>query len=174
MLNEQITRPLGGVLRAVRARAAEIALAAVVLAVLAMGTSIHLLLRLRGAEERAIRMATAALDRLAEEDARLRYQILLPAGTPIRLDIPVDERLRVNLNTQLPIDTRVQVPFRSPLGTHHVVVPIKTTVPIRTEVPLRIRHTFRLRTRTEDPLVIPLELRVRDLPLDVLRESLQP
>lgn len=173
-MNDHNTGRPGGVLGIVRARAAEVALAAVVLAVVAMATSAYLLVRLRGAEERAVRMAATALDRLVEEDARLRYQIRLPAGTPIRLDIPVDERLRVNLNTQLPIDTRVQVPFRSPLGTHQVVIPIKTMVPIRTEVPLRIRHTFRLRTQTEDPLVIPLELRVRDLPLDALRESLQP
>ncbi|HEV2147404.1 MAG TPA: hypothetical protein VGR37_08365 [Longimicrobiaceae bacterium] len=164
----------GRLMRGVRERSAGIALAAMALATIALGANVYLLWRLRDAESRAVAAAHRALDRLEAEDARLAYRIRLPAGTPIRLDIPVDERLRVNLNTQLPIDTRVQVPFRSPFGNHTVVLPIKTTIPIRTEVPLHIRHTFRLRTRTEDAIEVPLEVRVRDLPLDVLRESLQP
>jgi hypothetical protein len=164
----------GRLMRAVRVRAAAVALVAVALATVALGANVYLLYRLRGAESRAVAAARQTLDRLEAEDARLEYRIRLPAGTPIRLDIPVDERLRVNLNTQLPIDTRVQVPFRSPFGSHSVVLPIKTTIPIRTEVPLHIQHTFRLRTRTQDAIEVPLEVRVRDLPLDVLRESLQP
>ncbi|HEX2189419.1 MAG TPA: hypothetical protein VHG51_11000 [Longimicrobiaceae bacterium] len=164
----------GGLMRVVRARAAEIALAAALVAAVALGSSFYLLWRLRDAEGRAVQLGLRALDRLAAEDARLAYTIRLPAGTPIRLDIPVDERLRVNLNTQLPIDTRVQVPFRSPFGTHQVTIPIVTTVPIRTEVPLHIRHTFRLRTRTQDPIEVPLEVRIRDLPMAELRRSLQP
>lgn len=145
-----------------------------VLATLALGMNAYLLWRLRGAEGRALRTAQRALDRLAEEDLRIRYRIRLPAGTPVRLDIPVDERLRVKLSAQLPIDTRVQVPFRTPVGSYNVTVPIRTMVPIRTEVPLRIQHTFRLRTRTQDELVVPLEVRVRDLPLETLRRSLEP
>ncbi len=158
----------------VRARAPAIALAAMAVALLALGTSGYLLWRLGGAEERALRSAREALDRLAAEDARLQYRIRLPAGTPLRLDIPVDERLVVKLNTRLPIDTRVNVPLRTPFGTHAVTIPIKTVVPIRTDVPLHVRHNFRLRTRTDDELVVPLEVRVRDLPLDALRKALEP
>lgn len=158
----------------IRARAPEIAVAAVVAALLALAASGYLLWRLHGAEARALAAARGALDRLAAEDARIRYQIRLPAGTPLRLDIPVDERLLVKLNTRLPIDTRVNVPVRTPFGTTGVTIPIRTVVPIRTDVPLHVRHTFRLRTQTQDPLVVPLELRVRDLPLDALRKSLQP
>ena len=161
-------------MRAVRERAAGIALAAMVVAALALGSNLYLLWRLRSAEDRAVGTALRALDRLAEQDARLQYRIRLPARTPIRLDIPVDERLRVNLNTQLPIDTQVRVPFRSPFGTHQVTIPINTVVPIRTVVPLHIRHTFKLRTQTQDALEVPLEVRIRDLPLDELRKSLQP
>lgn len=173
-MNGDVPGGAGGLMRAVRERAAAVALAAMLLAVLALGANLYLLWRLRDAESRAVGTALRALDRLAAEDVRVRYQVRLPGGTPLRLDIPVDERLRVNLNTQLPIDTRVQVPFESPFGTHRVVIPIKTTVPIRTEVPLHIRHVFRLRTQTQDEIVVPLEVRIRDLPLDELRKSLQP
>lgn len=173
-MNGEAPGRAAGLMRAARERAAGIALAALVVAAVALGANLYLLWRLRGAESRAVGTALRALDRLAAEDARVQYRIRLAAGTPLRLDIPVDERLRVDLNTQLPIDTQVRVPFRSPLGTHQVTVPIKTTVPIRTVVPLHIRHTFRLRTQTRDELVVPLEVRIRDLPLDELRKSLQP
>lgn len=173
-MNGEAPGRVGGLMRAVRERAAGIALAAMVLAALALGANLYLLWRLRGAEDRAVGTALRALDRLAAEDARVQYRIKLAAGTPLRLDIPVDERLRVDLNTQLPIDTRVRVPFNSPFGAHQVTIPIKTTVPIRTVVPLHVRHTFKLRTQTRDELVVPLEVRIRDLPLDELRKSLQP
>ncbi|HEU0080144.1 MAG TPA: hypothetical protein VFQ76_21025 [Longimicrobiaceae bacterium] len=173
-MNGEAPGRAAGLMRAARERAAGIALAALVVAAVALGANLYLLWRLRSAESRAVGTALRALDRLAAEDARVQYRIRLAAGTPLRLDIPVDERLRVDLNTQLPIDTQVRVPFRSPLGTHQVTVPIKTTVPIRTVVPLHIRHTFRLRTQTRDELVVPLEVRIRDLPLDELRKSLQP
>lgn len=173
MNGEATSRPAGP-MRAVRDHAVGIAVAAIVMAAVALGVNLYLLSQLRGAESRAVDTALRALDRLAAEDVRMQYRIRLPAGTPLRLDIPVDERFRVDLNTQLPIDTRVQVPLRSPLGTYNVVVPIQTTVPIRTEIPLRVRHTFRLRTRTQDEIVVPLEVRIRDLPLAELRQSLQP
>lgn len=159
---------------ALRARAPGLAATALLLALLSLGLNLYLVWRVRGAEGAARRTARALVDRLAAEDARLRYQVKLPKGTPIRLDIPVDERLRVNLDTRLPIDTRVRVPIRGPLGTYNASIPIQTTIPIRTQLPLHVRHTFRLRTRTEDELVIPLEVRVRDLPLDAVRESLEP
>lgn len=173
-MNGEASGRAGGLMRAVRERAAGIALAAMAVALVALGVNVYLLMQLRGAERRAVGTALRALDRMAAEDATITYRIRLAAGTPLRLDIPVDERLRVDLNTQLPIDTQVRVPFRSPFGTHQVTIPINTVVPIRTVVPLHVRHTFRLRTQTRDELVVPLEVRVRDLPLDELRESLKP
>lgn len=151
-----------------------IARAALGTAVLSLALNAYLLARLRRPERVAGPVVTRMLERLAAEDARVRYQVRVPAGTPIHFDIPVDERLNVKLNTQLPIDTRVRVPFRSPMGNHTISLPIKTTIPIRTDVPLHIRHTFRLRTNTQTELVAPLELRIRDLPLDALRRSLEP
>lgn len=173
-MNDHSPEPAGPLAGALGARAPWIAAAALLLALLSLGVNGYLLWRLRGAEERAVEGALRLVDRLEAEDARLRYRIRLPEGMPIRMDIPVDERLQVRINTHLPIDTQIRVPIRSPLGSYSVAVPIRADVPIRTEVPLHVRHTFRLRTRTEDELVIPLEVRVRDLPLEVVRESLQP
>lgn len=147
---------------------------ALFVSLISLGANGYLLWRLRDVEERALDRARRAIDRFEREDVRIPYRVSLPVGTPLRLDIPVDEKLRVRLNTQLPIDTRIQVPLRTPWGVHAASLPIRTTIPIRTEIPLRIRHTFRLRTRTQDEIVVPLEVRVRDLPLDALRESLEP
>lgn len=173
-MNHHPPRLPGAAAEALRARVPWIAAAALLLALVSLGVNAYLVWRVRGAEGEARRMAAQVLDRLAAEDARLRYSVRLPAGMPIRLDIPVDEQLRVKLDTQLPIDTQVRVPLRTPVGNYVVPIPIRANVPIRTEVPLRIRHTFRLRTQTQDEIVVPLEVRVRDLPLETVRESLQP
>lgn len=168
-MSEEPPRPARGV----RAGARELALGAIALAGLSLALNLYLLWRLRGAEDVALRAAVRVADRLAERDATLRYRVRLPAGTPLRLDIPVDERLTVNLNTTLPIDTDVRVPLRGPFGTYNVTVPIHTVLPIHTVIPVHVQDVFRLRTQTRDELVVPLEVRVRDLPLDALRESLR-
>lgn len=98
----------------------------------------------------------------------------VPAGTPLAADIPVDERLRVRINATLPIDTRIRLPIRSPLGNYEVAVPVRADLPIRTEIPLHIRHTLTLRTATREELLLPVDLRARELPLDALRESINP
>lgn len=156
-------------------RAGWIAPAALAVALVSLGANAWLLLRLRHPERLAAPAVERALERLSAEDVRIRYQVRIPAGTPVHFDIPVDQQYRIKLNTHLPIDTRVRVPFRSPLGgTYQIALPIRADVPIRTEVPVHLRDTFRLRTQTRTELVVPLEVRVRDLPLDALRRSLNP
>ena len=147
---------------------------AVGVATLSLLINLYLIGQLRRPERLAGPAINRALEKLAAEDARIPYQIRIPAGTPIHFDIPLDERLSVKLNTRLPIDTQVRVPVRSPVGNYTVRLPIKANLPIQTELPLHIRHTFRLRTSTQTPFVVPLEIRVRDLPLDALRRSVAP
>lgn len=155
-------------------RAPWLAPAALAVALLSLALNVVFLLQLR-APERALGPAAArVLRRLAEEDARIQYQVRVPAGTPLHFDVPVDERYTVKLRATLPIDTRVQVPIRGPFGTSNVSVPIKTTLPIRTDVPVHITDTFRLRTQTRTEYVVPLEVRIRDLPLDEIERSLAP
>lgn len=151
-----------------------LASAALGVALLSLALNGYLLLQLRNPQRSIAPLVARSLQRLAAQDATLRYQVRIPPGTPLRFDIPVRERLQIRLNTELPIDTRIRLPIRSPLGTYNVSVPVQTTIPIRTTVPLQIRHTFRLRTQTQDELVVPLELRARDLPVDAILQSLRP
>ena len=155
-------------------RAPWIAPAALVVALASLGVNLWLIQKLRAPEKVAGPAIERVLRRMAEEDARIRYTIRVPAGTPLHFDVPVDESYTVKLRTQIPIDTEVRVPIRGPLGTATVRVPIKTTIPINRDVPVRIRDTFNLRTETKTEFVVPLELRVRDLPLRELNQALEP
>jgi hypothetical protein len=124
------------------------------------------------------RLLAPALDRvlgrLEAQDATLRYQVRIPAGTPVHFDIPVDERYEVRLNTTIPINTTLNLPIETPFGRRNVTVPVRTNIPLRTNVPIHLRDNFRLRTQTEAEIVVPLEIPIRDLPLDELRQSLKP
>jgi hypothetical protein len=151
-----------------------IAPVALVLAGASLGLNAMLLWRLRDPARLAGPAAVRALERLSRSDAVIRYRVRIPAGTPLHFDVPVDQTYRLRLNTRLPIDTRIQVPFESPLGRHTVALPIRANVPIRADLPVRLRDTFRLRTQTRTEYVVPLELPVRDLPLDAVREALDP
>lgn len=141
---------------------------ALALALLSLALNVYLIAQLRRPE----RWLAPAVERLVTgweaEDAVIRYEVRLPPGTPIRADIPVDERFTVRVDTVIQVNTRVRVPFRSPFGTHSVELPIRAPIPLRTQLPLHIRHTFQLRTQTGQEIVVPLEIRLRDLPLDEL------
>ncbi len=151
-----------------------IAPAALALAALSLALNGALLWALRSPERLAGPAVGRALDRLEKSDAKLRYEVRIPAGTPLHFDVPVDEGYLVQLRTTLPIDTEINLPIRTPFGTRTVSVPVNARIPIRQDVPVRLRDTFRLRTATQAEFVIPLEIRVRDLPLDALRQAIDP
>jgi hypothetical protein len=151
-----------------------IAPAALAVALASLAVNAVLWERLQSPERVAGPAVERVLRRLAAEDARLRYEVRLPAGTPVHLDVPVDEQWRVKVNTTLPIDTRIRLPVRTPVGSWDVAVPVKADVPIRADLPVRVRDTFRLRARTQAEIVAPIEVRVRDLPLDALHRALNP
>jgi hypothetical protein len=147
------------------------ALAAALLSLALSGVLLYLLMHPE-------RLLTPALDRvltrLEAQDATLKYTVRIPAGTPVHFDIPVDERYEVRLNTTLPINTTVNLPIETPFGRRNVSVPVRANIPLRTNVPIHLRDTFRLRTQTQAEIVVPLEIPIRDLPLDELRQSLKP
>jgi hypothetical protein len=151
-----------------------VAVAALGAALLSLGLNAALLWRLRHPERLAAPAVERALERLVAQDARVPYEVRIPAGTPVHFDIPVDHHARIRLNTTFPIDTEITVPLRTPFGTHDVRLPIRTTVPVRTDLPVHLRDTFILRTETQTEIAVPLELRVRDLPLDAIRDALRP
>lgn len=100
---------------------------------------------------------------MVDENGVLTYDVSIPAGTPLALDLPIDERFSVAVDTVIPLNTTVRVPIRGPLGVARVAVPIRANIPLRTRLPLHIQHTFRLRTQTTQPISIPIRLRVEDL-----------
>lgn len=150
---------------------APVALAVALLSLLVNGI---LFSQLRNPERLAAPAVGRVLDRLGNSDAKIQYTVKVPSGTPLHFDVPFDQTYRVKLNASFPINTTVAVPLRGPLGTYTVRLPIRTTIPVRTDMPVHLRDTFRVRTRTQTEYVIPLEIRVRDLPLDELRKSLEP
>ncbi|HEX6911287.1 MAG TPA: hypothetical protein VF142_12865 [Longimicrobium sp.] len=148
--------------------------AALAAALLSLALNGVLLYLLTNPERLLAPMLDRVLGRLEQQDAVLRYQVRIPAGMPVHFDIPVDERYEVRLNTTLPINTTINLPVSTPFGTRNVRVPVRTKIPLRSTVPIHLRDTFRLRTQTQAEIVVPLEIPVRDLPLDALRRSLDP
>jgi hypothetical protein len=155
-------------------RASWTAPAALVLALLSLGLNALLLSKLRHPE----RMIEPALDRvasrLATSDAAIRYTVRIPAGTPVQLDIPIDQSYTVKLRASLPINTTVRMAFNTPFGQRTVSVPVRTTIPVRQDFPVRLVDTFHLRTETRTAYVVPLEIKLKDLPLDALKDAVKP
>lgn len=149
-----------------RGRAA-VAWLALALAVASLALNLLLVAQLRRAEARAA-AAVSRIQAVAGADTRLRFPVRVPAGTAIRFDAPVDERLVVAIDTVLPVRTRAVLPLRSPLGNYDIRVPVRADVPVRLRLPLHIRHTVNVDARTSGEIVIPLELRLADLPVDSL------
>lgn len=143
--------------RSGRGRLAGLALAVAATSLL---LNLYLLWQIRHPE----RLVGPVMERLGggaiDADGVLRSEVVIPAGTPLSLDIPINERFAVRVDTVLPINTRVRVPLNSPLGNYSVNVPIRANVPLRTQLPLNIRHVFRLRTRTTQPIRVPIQLRL--------------
>lgn len=125
--------------------------------------NLYLLAQLRSPERWALPAIERALAPLTGDDGVVSYTVSIPAGTPLNLDLPVNERFSIAVDTVIPINTTVRVPFDTPVGTRSVVVPIRTDIPVRTRLPLHVRHTFQLRTRTTQEISVPLRIRLRDL-----------
>jgi hypothetical protein len=155
-------------------RAPWIAPLALLLGAVSLGANGVLLWKLRRPE----RLMAPAVERVAAGLSRsndaIKYTVRIPAGTPVSFDVPIDQRYVVKLRTTLPINTDVRVPFNTPFGNRVVSVPVRSTVPIRQDIPVHLVDTFHLRTRTNTEFVVPLEIKLKDLPLDALRRSLNP
>lgn len=140
-----------------------VAPAALAVALISIALNLYLLRQLAQPERWARPAIERALAPLAGDDGTITHTVTIPAGTPLNLDVPVSERFSIAVDTVIPINTTVRVPFDTPLGRRSVTLPIRTDVPLRTTLPLDIRHTFRLRTQTARDIDIPVEIRLGDL-----------
>jgi len=140
-----------------------VAPAALAVALLSLAANGYLLWQLRHPERWAAPAAARMLEEWLGPGGTFRHTVRIPAGTPLRLDIPLDESFSIRVDTVIPINTTVRVPLRGPLGVYNVHLPIRASVPVRTTLPLRIRHTFELNTRTSQEIAIPIEIRVGEL-----------
>jgi len=151
-----------------------IAPAALVVALASLALNAVLLAKLRRPE----RLLAPAVERiaagLARSDQSIKYTVRIPAGTPVSFDVPIDQRYIIKLRTSLPINTDVRVPFSTPIGDRVISIPVRSNVPLRQDIPVHLVDTFHLRTRTNTEFVVPLEIKLKDLPLDALRASLNP
>jgi hypothetical protein len=148
--------------------------AALAVALLSLALNGVLLWTLRNPERLLAPALGSVVERLKTQDGSLKYTVRIPVGTPVHFDVPIDQRYTVRVNTTLPINTTFNLPVNTPFGDRNVQVPVRANIPIRTNMPVHLRDTFRLRTRTEAEIVLPLEIPIRDLPLDALQESLTP
>lgn len=140
-----------------------VAPAALALAALSIVINLYLVAQLRSPERWALPAIERALGPLTGDDGVVSYTVRIPAGTPLELDIPVDERFTIDVDTVIPINTTVRVPFDTPVGRRAIVLPIRTNIPVRQRLPLHVSHTFELRTRTTRDIEVPLRIRLRDL-----------
>jgi hypothetical protein len=148
--------------------------AALAVALCSLALNAVLLHRLREPERLAAPALDRVIQRIQEGDAVFRYDVRIPAGTPLHFDVPIDQRYDVRVNTTLPVNTTIQLPVNTPFGSRTVEVPVRANIPIRTNLPVHLRDTFRLRTETHAEMVFPLEIPLRDLPLAELRQALDP
>lgn len=141
-----------------------VAPAAFALALASISLNLYLLQRLR----HPAALIESVAPGLLHADGTLRLTVAIPAGTPLRFDVPVDERVSIRVDTTIPVSTRAQLPIRSPLGNYQVSVPVRADVPLRGVLPFRIRHTFRLRTRTSEEISLPVVIKLGDAVVDSL------
>lgn len=136
---------------------------ALAVAGLSLVLNLFLLYRLSNPEKLIAPIVEDLTREFVNDEGVISYDVNIPAGTPLALDLPIDERFSVAVDTVIPLNTTVRVPIRGPLGVARVAVPIRANIPLRTRLPLHIQHTFRLRTETTQPITIPISLRVEDL-----------
>ncbi|HET8654405.1 MAG TPA: hypothetical protein VFL93_02640 [Longimicrobiaceae bacterium] len=134
---------------------------ALAIAALALALNLFLLWEIRHPERLVGPLLQSLPGGSVDSSGVLHYDVRVPAGTPLALDLPIDERFDVAVDTVIPLNTTVRVPIHGPLGVANVKIPIRADVPLHTALPLRIQHTFHLRTKTTQPIEIPLRLDVR-------------
>jgi hypothetical protein len=112
------------------------------------------------------------LDHLANEV--IVYNVEVNQAVPVKVDVPFNRRMEIPLNTVVPIDQELSVPFQTPAGEVMLSVPVKTEVPIDTVVPVDFNQTVSVDTAVQLKTTVPVKIDIAQTPLAAyLKETKQ-
>lgn len=97
--------------------------------------------------------------------ASITYTVQIDQSLPVSATVPFYRTFRVPVNEVFRIDTVVNVPFQTPLGTFPIAVPLQTSVPISFEVTVPIEAEIPVFTVVPVNLDIPVVIRIRETEL---------
>ncbi len=103
------------------------------------------------------------LDSLSNEV--IVYNIEVNQAVPVRVDVPFNRTMEIPLNTVIPVDQMLSVPFQTPAGEVMLEVPVKTDFPIDVVVPVDFNETITVDTVVQLNTTLPVEIDIAQTPL---------
>jgi hypothetical protein len=98
------------------------------------------------------------LDSMANEV--IVYNVEVNQAVPMKADIPFNRAMEIPVNTVIPIDQELTLPFQTPAGEVTLSVPVQTEVPINTVVPIQFNETISVDTVVQLDTSLPIELQI--------------
>ncbi len=112
----------------------------------------------------------ATLDNLANEV--IVYNIEVNQAVPIKADVPFNQTMDIPLNTVIPIDQVLTMPFQMGASEIELDVPVKTDFPIDTVIPVAFNQTITVDTVVQLDTTLPVEIDIAQTPLaNYLRQA---
>ncbi len=105
----------------------------------------------------------ATLDGLANES--VVYNIEMNQAVPVKANVPLDQTVEASLDTVIPIDQVVAVPFKTSTGDITRTVPIKTDFPIDITAPVHLSKTIKVETVVQVKMTVPVKIDIARTPL---------
>ncbi len=105
----------------------------------------------------------ATLDSLANEV--IVYNVELNQAVPIRADVPFNQTMEIPLNTVVPIDQVLTVPFQMGGSEVELDVPLKADFPIDMVVPVEFNEVVNVDTTIQLNTTVPVEIDIAQTPL---------
>jgi len=112
--------------------------------------------------------AITALDSL--DNQTFTYEYHFQQNIPFEGDIPFEQEVMFPFKGTIPINTVVEVPVNTGLGSITIKVPINTQVYVDTSVPVKIDQTFHVKTEAPVDMSIPIRVQLDQSPT---RDALQ-
>ena len=113
----------------------------------------------------ALAKVETMLDSLAQEV--IVYNFEIDQAVPMKADVPFRRSMDIPVNTVIPIDQELTVPFTTPAGEVTLDVPVKTDFPINTVIPVDFDETITVDSVVQLNTTLPVEI-------DLARTSLAP